>query len=168
MAITKLSKVDPNHIHQHDDAEYKGPHKKTNFCKRIMKFMFSHIGLVIIIIVWAVVGAFLFELLETHEEVKNCETGKGQESTNIVSLRSELLTYIQFNITSNPAELGKDNETVANAKIEEWLQNFRTDTFTNYQNNYYNGQDCSYPKWNFTQALLFSLTAITTIGKTLI
>ena len=166
MAITKLTKVDPNHIH-HDqnEEELKRPTKKTNFCKRLMKFMFSHIGLILIILIWAVIGGFLFRLLEEHQEIKMCETGKGQESSNIVTLRSKLLTYIQFNITSNPAEIGKDNETVANANIESWLMQFRGDSYDNIQKNSYYGQNCQYPKWNFTQALLFSLTAITTIGK---
>jgi hypothetical protein len=108
----------------------------------------------------------LFKLLEEHNEIKSCETGKGQESGNIVTLRSKLLTYIQFNITSNPAETGKDNETVANENIESWLTQFRKDCYENFQSNLFYGQNCNYPRWNFTQALLFSLTAITTIGKT--
>ena len=162
MAITKLSKVEPN-ISEQEESDAKPI--KRNFCKRFAKFLFSHIGLVLIVIIWSVIGAFLFVLLEQHEEIKNCETGKGQESTNIVTLRSQLLTYIQFNITSNPSDLTKDNETVANNKIEAMLQNFRANCYNNMQTNYYYGQDCAYPKWNFTQSLLFAITAITTIGK---
>jgi hypothetical protein len=167
MAITKLTKVDPNHIHENqNEPKDEVPKRKNNFCKRFMKFMFSHIGLVLIILIWASIGGFLFKLLEEHNEIKSCETGKGQESGNIVTLRSKLLTYIQFNITSNPAETGKDNETVANENIESWLTQFRKDCYENFQSNLFYGQNCNYPRWNFTQALLFSLTAITTIGKT--
>jgi hypothetical protein len=139
--------------------------KRRNFCKRISKFLFSHIGLVLTVIIYSVLGGFLFELLEQHEEIKQCEKGKGVENSNIVALRSKLLTYIQFNITSNPAEIGKDNETVANTNIEQWLQSFRNQTHDVKSKYKYTGNNCDNPKWNFPGALLFSITAITTIGN---
>lgn len=140
--------------------------KKQNksFCKRILKFLFSHIGLVGMVILYSVAGGFLFELLEQHEEKRLCEEGKGQENTNIVLLKSKLLTYIQFNITSNPADITKDNETVANQIIESWLVEFRNQTH-DLKNKYKFTGSCDAPKWTFPGALLFAITAITTIGN---
>jgi hypothetical protein len=133
-------------------------------CKKVSKFLFSHIGLVAMVVIYAVAGAFLFELLEQHEEAKSCQEGKGAESTNIVNLKSLLLTYIQFNITSNPFDTSKDNETVANNNIELWLQNYRDQVLSVKETYRYSGQDCNSPKWNFAGALLFAITVITTIG----
>lgn len=139
--------------------------KNQNCCKRISKFLFSHIGLVAMVVIYAVAGAFLFQLLEQHNEAKNCQEGKGQESTNIVNLKSHLLSYIQFNISSSPTDTTKDNETVANQKIEDWLTTFRDDVLTVRSTYAYSGQDCEKYKWNFPGALLFAVTVITTIGR---
>lgn len=150
-----------------DKLDLKDPNadlKSKGFLKRISKFIFSHVGLVVMVILYSVAGAFLFELLEQHEEAKDCQEGKGVESTNIVNLKSNLLTYIQFNISSNPADTSKDNETVANQKIEDWLTEFRDKVLENKDNYRYTGQDCSSSKWNFAGALLFAITIITTIG----
>jgi hypothetical protein len=132
---------------------------KKNFCKRLMRLMFSHIGLFLIIILWLALGAFLFELLETYSERKNCITGKGEENKIIIKLRSKLLTYIQLNITFN-----SDSETVINDNINNFLEGFRKEVFENFESYSYDGQDCNSSQWTLLQSLLFSLQAITTIG----
>lgn len=149
------------------EGKTSGP-KNKGCCKRVSKFLFSHIGLVVMVILYACGGAALFSLLEQHQEAVDCQEGKGEESTNIVNLKSLLLSYIQFNISSNPADTTKDNETVANANIETWLQDFRDSVLTTSSNYRYTGQDCTEEnlKWNFAGALLFSITIFTTIGKT--
>lgn len=142
----------------------KNNRNSKSYCKKISKFIFSHVGLVTMVVIYAVAGAFLFELLEQHEEAKNCQEGKGQEATNIVNLKSTLLTYIQFNISTNAADTSKDNETVANQKIENWLTDFRDQVITVSGQYRYTGQDCSSSRWNFAGSLLFAITVITTIG----
>lgn len=138
--------------------------KRANFCKKITKFLFSHVGLVIMVILYAVAGAFLFKLLEEHQDAKNCQEGKGEESTNIVTLKSDLLKYIQFNISMSGTDANKDNETIANQKIEDWLVAFRDKVLTIRGSYFYTGQDCTTTRWNFADALLFAVTIMTTIG----
>jgi potassium channel subfamily K protein len=138
--------------------------KRADFCKKITKFLFSHVGLVIMVILYAVAGAFLFKLLEEHQDVKNCQEGKGEESTNIVTLKSNLLKYIQFNISMTGTESEKDNETIANQKIEDWLLQYRDNVLTIRSSYFYTGQDCTTTRWNFADALLFAVTVMTTIG----
>ena len=138
--------------------------QRRNFCKSISKLIFSHIGLVIIVVVWVIIGGTLFQLLEQNQEIEDCQKGRSEENDKIVLLRSKLLDYIQSNITSNPIETGKDNETVANLNIEKWLQEFRNQTIEIRNDYRYTGNDCEQPKWNFPGSLLFAVTAITTIG----
>jgi hypothetical protein len=148
-----------NTINQSQSQKLPENKLKKNFCKRLMRLLFSHIGLFLIIILWLALGAYLFKLLETHSEMKNCITGKGEEDKKIIELRSKLLTYIQFNITFN-----SDNETVVNDNINSFLKGFREDAYENFQSNSYYGQDCKSSQWTLLQSLLFSLQAITTIG----
>jgi hypothetical protein len=148
-----------------DDEPKKEKKPYMESCKKASKFIFSHVGLVLMVIVYAIVGAFLFELLEKNQETKDCQEGKGEEAINIVNLKSKLLTYIQFNITTNPLDTSKDNETVANANIEDWLTGFRDQVFDIKSTYRYHGQSCDSYKWNFAGALLFAVTIITTIGN---
>jgi potassium channel subfamily K, invertebrate len=139
-------------------------YERRNFCKSVSKIIFSHIGSVIIVIVWVIIGGVIFQLLEKNKEIEDCQQGKSEENDNIILLRSKLLEYIQSNITSNPVETGKDNETVANSNIEKWLQEFRNQTIELRDDFRYTGSDCDQPKWNFPGSMLFAVTAITTIG----
>ena len=148
-----------------DDQKEKRSQSFGQCCKKVTKFLASHIGLVVMVILYAIAGAFLFELLEQHQEAKDCQEGQGQEAANIVNLKSQLLTYIQYNITSSSLDTTKDNETVANVKIEDWLSDFRDDVISLKSSYRYTGQNCKTElKWTFAGALLFAITVITTIG----
>ncbi|CAF0987247.1 unnamed protein product [Brachionus calyciflorus] len=149
-----------------EEIEQKPANKKNKqFLKQFGKFVVFHFGLLLLVGVYAVAGAFLFRLLEEHNEAKNCQEGKGLELANIVNLKSDLLTYIQFNISSVSSDTNKDNETVANEKIEAWLTDYRNKVLEIRSNFSYIGQDCNTSsKWNFAGALLFVMTIFTTIG----
>jgi hypothetical protein len=138
-------------------------------CKRVSRVLFSHVGLVSMVVVYSVLGGFLFELLEQHNEKTNCEEGSGNESVTITHLSSNLTSYIQFNVTStsnnNDTSISQDNETVAHDKIKNMLIDFRTNVLALQSRYSYTGQDCNTVKWNFPTSLLFAVTAITTIGR---
>ena len=135
------------------------------FWKKTTTFFFARLSLLVMVGLYAVAGAFVFRLLEEHKETKDCHEGRGEELANIVHLKSNLLTYIQYNISSVSVNADKDNETVANTKIESWLTEFR-DEVLKIKNTYrYSGQDCTTStKWSFPRALLFVMTIFTTIG----
>lgn len=42
-------------------------------CTRIIKLMFSNVGLVLVVFLYSTVGALMFQLLEQHEELRLCE-----------------------------------------------------------------------------------------------
>jgi hypothetical protein len=161
---TFKSKAEKEADRKKKEEQAKDPKSFGVCCKKVSKFLASHIGLVAMVILYTVAGGFLFALLEQHQEAKDCQEGKGQEAANIVNLKSQLLTYIQYNVTTNPLDTSKDNETVANTNIEQWLQDFRDDILSVRSSYRYSGQDCSQLKWNLAGAMLFAVTIITTIG----
>ena len=136
---------------------------------KITQFLFSHIGLVGLVVVYAVAGGFLFELLEAHQERVSCQEAHGEQIIQITKLKQRLIAYIQYNTTSTVASSNvgddKDNTTVAFAKIGTMLyeyRNFVIDSSSKYR---YSGDDCtSVNKWTYPNALLFSITIFTTIG----
>lgn len=153
----------PNEVDEMDTS-------KTRQCfKKITKFLFSHIGLVGLVVVYAVAGGFLFELLEVHQERFNCQEAQGEQISRVTKLKQSLVAYIQYNTTSSasPANISpdKDNATVAFAKIGTMLQEYR-DFVMNVSTKYrYHGDNCStISKWTYPNALLFAITIITTIG----
>lgn len=55
----------------------KRPIKKKSkifiFCAKVIKIMFSSIGLVGLVFIYSTVGALMFQILEQHEELRLCE-----------------------------------------------------------------------------------------------
>lgn len=98
-------------------------------------------------------------VLEQENELTNCYEGKSTEASNMVSLKTQLISYIKNNISLSAADTSKDNETVANANIEQYLQDFRDQVLTVKGSYYYTGQDCQADSsvWNFPNALLFTV-----------
>lgn len=131
--------------------------------------MFSHIGLVGLVVVYAVAGGFLFELLEVHQEKIHCQEANGEQSAETTRLKQKLVAYIQYNttnsLTTSNNYFDKDNITVALEKITSMLYDYRDFVLTTSSKYRSYGENCSYVnKWTFPNALLFAITIITTIG----
>jgi hypothetical protein len=60
------------HLHAQD---HSGPAKPKSFCRSFIQFLFSNLGLIILVIGYCVGGAFLFQLLEQYIELQNCQQG---------------------------------------------------------------------------------------------
>jgi hypothetical protein len=132
--------------------------KKKSCCIHVTRVLFTHFGLIVIVVAYALLGAFTFGTLETHNEKLNCVQGKGNESITITMLISELMTSIPYNISAS------NNQSLQT--VHDWLMDFRDNVFALESEYSYSGQDCNTTsKWNFPTALLFAVTAITTIGK---
>jgi hypothetical protein len=150
--------------HELDELETS----KTRQClKKTSKFLFSHIGLVGLVVVYAVAGAFLFQLLEIREEKYLCLEIQGDQNTEITKLKQEIVNYIQNNATPTTTDSSsqKDNTTVAFEKIGQMLLDYRTYIIgvSSKQQTY--GDNCSIVnKWTYPNSLLFAITIITTIG----
>ncbi|CAF1106217.1 unnamed protein product [Adineta steineri] len=149
--------------HELDEIETS----KTRQClKKTTKFLFSHIGLVGLVVVYAVAGGFLFQLLEERQEKYNCQEAYGDQVAQINQLKQTLVSYVQQNTTTlSSTTTGKDNTTIAFAKIGSMLYNYRSFVIQATTKYRYYGDDCSVTnKWTFANSLLFAITIITTIG----
>jgi hypothetical protein len=139
--------------------------------KKSAQFLFSHIGLVGLVVVYAVAGGFLFELLEQHQERLNCQEAKGEDNVQVTKLKQTLVSYIQYNTTPSTSSTTstysteKDNTTIAYDKIGAMLYSYRDFIISTSSKYRYSGDDCSIiNKWTYPNALLFAITIITTIG----
>ena len=157
-----------NQRRQHEVDELET--SKTRRClKKTTKFLFSHIGLVGLVVVYAVAGGFLFQLLEIRQEKLNCQEAQGEQVAQVTLLKQKLVNYIQYNTTPSSSTSGstndKDNITVAMTKISYMLYGYRDFVIHEGLKYRYYGDDCSVTsKWTFANSLLFSITVITTIG----
>ena len=52
-----------------------GKPQRRSFYRSFVQFLCSNLGLVIIVILYSVGGAFLFQLLEQYIELQNCQEG---------------------------------------------------------------------------------------------
>jgi hypothetical protein len=151
---------------QHDLDELET--SKTRRClKKTTQFLFSHIGLVGLVVVYAVAGGFLFQLLEIRQERYNCQEAQGEQIAQITYIKQQIIAYIQQNTTSSTGNStnGKDNTTVAFAKIGSILYQYRQFVINATTKYRFYGDDCSViNKWTYPNSLLFAITIITTIG----
>ena len=139
---------------------------KKNYCLLVSKIIFSQFGFLVGLLLYSLFGAGLFIVLERFKELENCENGKGQEYDIRIQLISDLFNYIQFNITSNPSDQSRDNETIANSKIESMISKYRDQVILlNSPYYFYSGQDdCISVRWTFWNSVLFAITIVSTIG----
>ena len=143
-----------------EDDEKKGGAK--NCCKKVLKFMFSHIGLCGMVIAYSVAGGFIFQHLEQTNERMECE--KAYEK--YYPAENDTMHKMWTIADSYRSEDAKDDALIEFQKV---LQNFRKIVL----DLGYDGRNCSlYGEkdgpaylWNFPGAVLFSVTVITTIGK---
>ena len=163
--IENNSDIKPSKKSKKKKAE--DPNDKVAHVKKIAKFLLIHVGIFLLVITYAVAGAFLFQLLEQHQEIQNCQLAQGKTQEIVKDYRSQLVNYILFNITTNPLDnsTGKDPSKVYNPKITGMLKDLR-DSYLEYYSKYkYAGQDCEKQSlWVFSSAFLFAMTVVTTIG----
>ena len=148
------------------DMEYDEKTKASrmkNCCKKVLKFLFSHIGLCGMVVAYSVAGGFIFEHLELLNERTECI--KASEKY----LDTENKTMQKIYSISEQYDKEADQKEKTKEQYEIVLQKFRNNVIELG----YDGKDCNKmgekggpsPKWSYAGALLFSVTVITTIGK---
>ena len=127
----------------------------VNCCKRVVAFLFSHVGLAGMVVAYSIAGGFLFQTLEApyerqvKQEVLDCREAKIRD---IVELRRDSTGVDDGNFTVRVREVFRlfQNCVVDAVKIDGWDGVDDTEEAT--------------MQWSFAGALLFAVTVITTIG----
>lgn len=139
-----------------DEPETKN---KEGCCKVFWKFMFSHIGLCAMVILYCVAGGFIFEHLERANELEICfESKKEYDPMQDKTLENLKKVILENNLNTDAMMI----------QMKSILQTFRNNSLAIG----YDGRDCDgYGKpngpvydWSWAGALMFSVTVITTIG----
>ena len=144
---------------------------------KLFGLLFSHIGLLILVLIYMIAGAFLFQMLEQNATIQHCQEGAGIESRTISKYRKLLYNYIRSNLWVD--ENMNENETQEyarnfvldsnlqhNSRIKAIIKEYRNEILA-IENEYnYYGQNCSMDNsWDFQSSFLFSASLITTIGN---
>ncbi len=139
----------------------------ANCCKKFLKFLFSHIGLGGMVIGYCVAGGFIFAHLEQTNEKQECVKAMDKYNPMANNTVNKL-----WEVAKTFCDDKDDDENVENAikEITKLVDRFRDDVLELG----YDGVNCTAMgeegsgvgyQWSFPGALLFSVTVVTTIGK---
>ncbi|CAF4730625.1 unnamed protein product [Rotaria sp. Silwood1] len=123
-----------------------------NCCKSFTTFIFSRVGLCLLVVAYAFGGGVVFQFLEGSEE----------DSTNKVQQHVNATVEKLFEHTMNLTVFHQDNWTaVARGILEEFQKDIVRQTKRGYQGERLTDDA---KQWNFPEAILYAITVITTIG----
>jgi len=133
------------------------PPKKTiwqrfkDVFRTVIAFVFSNVGICVLVLVYLILGAFMFQYIEEpqHEIVPP-----------IVNKRKETVMRL-WNITERYNTLHLANWSV---EVVDVIHTYQAQVIDEVTQRDYDGEDIPKSPWNFSGALLYSITVITTIG----
>ena len=150
-----------------DDADERGA---GNCCKTFTKFLLSHVGLCMVVVLYSVAGGFIFKHLEQTNEKQECIKKMDRYNVMALEVKNELWTVSKAFVKQyNDDDRDPDRQQEALQEFRKYLVQFRSDV----RELNYDGKNCSMMgetggpgyRWSFPGALLFSVTVITTIGN---
>ena len=153
-------------------AEHKIQGKCGGRCKKILKGLFSHVGITGMVIAYSIIGGFIFKHLEETNEKQECvqlmEKYEPMENKTVQNIWEIGKVYVNEYTQTVGAEQQRMHAS-AIVEFEKILADFRA----NVLELGYDGKNCTIMgktdgpgfRWSFAGALLFSVTVITTIGK---
>jgi hypothetical protein len=129
-------------------------------CKKIAAFLFSHIGLAGMVVAYSIMGGFLFRALEAPFE--------SREKLAIRNLKEKQIDRIwQMAVLQTSDSIDKTNFT---NEVRGIFLRFQQEVTIAVKDKGWDGKDTtedSSLQWSFAGALLYAVTVITTIGKSL-
>jgi hypothetical protein len=128
-----------------------------NCCKSITTFIFSRVGLCLLVVAYAFGGGVVFQFLEASSEEASINKVQQHLNTTVEKL---------FNHSMNSTVLYRENWTaIARMILEDYQKDIVKQTKRGYQGERLTDDA---KQWNFPGAILYAITVITTIGKDLL
>ncbi|XP_049878935.1 potassium channel subfamily K member 15-like isoform X1 [Pectinophora gossypiella] len=119
--------------------------------RQLGAFLFSNVGVVVLVVGYTIAGAFMFQAIEGASEMERVN--------NMARERDNTVQYLWQNVTLlfNPL-----NETAMKDRISKELHVYQSKIVFAVRHGWDGGR--SSRQWSFSSAFLYSLTVITTIG----
>ena len=137
-----------------EDVEDNRKKKCLHCCKRFLAFLFSTVGLTCLMVGYTVFGGFIFMKLEAPHELAlkaNVKNSRRWHATKLWDLNIKYNVFYPENWTD---------------MAEKILANYTKEIYYAAKNQGWDGKDeLAERQWTFAGALLYSITVITTIGK---
>ncbi|XP_071537253.1 TWiK family of potassium channels protein 7-like isoform X2 [Panulirus ornatus] len=134
--------------------------KSTSCCKTFAKILLSHLGLFILVGVYAAVGACLYLTLERSEEEKR-RFEKQLISLDISDSKKYIVNYVWFLNTQNLTKADYHLQVMKTLRI---FHDFVVKTSSDPNINYDGHVDSWEYDWTFPKSLLFTVTSMAVIG----
>ncbi|CAG5134495.1 unnamed protein product [Candidula unifasciata] len=141
------------------------PRKNHPLCRKIMKILFSHVGLCGMVILYCVAGGFIFEHLEKNNEQQICYDSYYEYiPMENKTINSTLKIFYDYGGAVTTAE----TRELMIIQLQSILQTFRDNTlaigYDGRSCNLYGKENGPVYEWSWAGGLMFSVTVITTIG----
>ncbi|XP_052281015.1 potassium channel subfamily K member 16-like [Dreissena polymorpha] len=137
----------------------KARNSGKRMCKKVLKIAFSHLGLCFLVVLYCLLGAALFELLERENEISICIDGRKEYD----DMENKTLFSILDVILNNPV-----NSLAGDAQLIGVFEAFRNNSLAiGYDGSWCEGfdkVDGPMHEWTFAGSLFFAMTIVTTIG----
>jgi hypothetical protein len=138
---------------QHQTIYSQRMERCKNCCKSLTTFVFSRVGLCLLVVAYAFGGGVVFQFLEGPYEGR---------LTQGIQRRLNITVEKLFNTSEQSKVLYKTNwTTMAKQILEEYQQELVRQSKRGYQGERF---DDDTKQWNFPGAILYAITVITTIG----
>ncbi|XP_040565694.1 uncharacterized protein [Lepeophtheirus salmonis] len=125
--------------------------KLQNWIRKVIAFLFTQVGVCVLIGIYMIIGAFIFRSLELGSRKELAERAK--------ATRTKFAFYL-WNLTL-------DTNTIYSriwvARAEILIKDFQNDVVKSVKAGY-TGTDVGVEVWTFSAALMYSMTVFTTIG----
>ena len=153
-----------------DDDKKK---KKRSYWKKLFIAFFFNFGPTIGILLYVILGAVLFRIVEQNLSLQSCERGSGNSTTMITNYRNKIFNYIYLNTTamlpnSSSAALiaTRDTTDTYTKQVMSYLTSMRDEiVLIKSTYGYYGQTDCAKTNlWSMESAMLFTISIVTTIG----
>ncbi|XP_034827491.1 potassium channel subfamily K member 18 [Maniola hyperantus] len=122
-----------------------------NYVRSLLAFLFSNVGIIVLVVAYTIAGAFMFQAIEDASEIERVN--------NMSRERDSTAQYLWQNVTLT---LNLFNETALKESISIELKSYQGKIVKAVRRGWDGGRSAR--QWSFSSAFLYSLTVITTIG----